>query len=102
MDWQAKLRKATRPTPTRVSANGQIVLSAAVRRAVGIEPGDHLVAVALAPGTIVVEKIEGVERLALRRQYERIDNPLRGIWGADPDFWLSELRARWRGSDSAS
>ncbi len=102
MNWQSKLRKAHRPTPTRVSRNGQIVLSAQVRREVGIEPGDVVVAVALAPGTIVVEKLEGVERLALRRQYERPDNPLRGVWGADPDFWLEELRGRWRGSGAGS
>jgi AbrB family looped-hinge helix DNA binding protein len=99
-EWQGKLRKATRRSPaTRVSTNGQIVLSAQARNAVGIEPGDHVVVRPLAPGTLVVEKVSGVERLALRRQYERADNPLKSVWGADPDYWLEELRSKWRASD---
>lgn len=102
MDWQSKLRKATRPSATRVSRNGQIVLSAQARNAVGIEPGDMVVVVALAPGTLVVERVSGVERLGLRRQYERPDNPLRGVWGSDPDFWIEELRSRWRGTNAGS
>jgi len=102
MDWKAKLERGSRPSPTRVSRNGQIVLSAHARRAAGIEPGDLVVVVALAPGSVVVEKVKGAEPLGLRRQLERPDNPLRGVWGADPDFWLEELRGRWRGSDTAS
>jgi bifunctional DNA-binding transcriptional regulator/antitoxin component of YhaV-PrlF toxin-antitoxin module len=85
-----------------VSKNGQVVLSASARRTVGIEPGDLVVVLPLAPGTLVVERVQAAEPLGLRRQFERGDNPLRGVWGADPDYWLEELRGRWKGPEGAS
>jgi AbrB family looped-hinge helix DNA binding protein len=102
MDWQQVLARAKRPPATRVSSNGQIVLSAAARRAVGIDTGDLVVVLPLGPGTIVIERVSASEPLGLRRQFERPDHPLRGVWGADPDFWLEELRGRWSGSGTAS
>jgi looped-hinge helix DNA binding domain, AbrB family len=95
MDWLTKINAARRPSVTRVSRNGQIVLPAQTRRAVGIEPGDLVVAVPLASGTIVVEKVRGAAGRGLQKQYEEADNPLRGVWGADPDSWLEEIRGRW-------
>jgi hypothetical protein len=68
MDWRTKLKSAQRPTTAPVSGNGPIVPPVQARRAAEIEPGD------------VVEDDE---------------NPLRGVWGADPDSWLDELRGRW-------
>lgn len=102
MEWQGKLRKARRPAATRVSRNGQIVLSARTREAVGIEPGDLVAVVPLAPGTIVIERVSGAQPLTLRHQYGLDANPLRGVWGVDPDFWIDELRNRWRGSHTGS
>jgi len=102
MDWRSAIRKAARPAATRVSRNGQVVLAAPARRAAGIEPGDLVVTIALAPGTVLVEKVKGAEPHGLRRQYERADNPLLGVFGADPDVWLEELRGRWRAPDAAS
>lgn len=101
-DWRDTLGRARRPASTRVSRNGQVVLSAQARRAAGIEPGDLVVVLPLAPGTLVIERVQAAAPLGLRRQFERADNPLRGVWGADPDFWLEELRGRWKGSDAAS
>lgn len=95
MDWRTKINAARRPSATRVSRNGQIVLPVQTRRAAGIEPGDLVVAVPLASGTIVVEKVKGTTGGGLQRQYEEADNPLRGVWGADPDSWLDELRGQW-------
>lgn len=95
MDWRSKINAAQRPSATRVSRNGQIVLSAKTRRAAGIEPGDLVVTVPLASGTVVVEKVKGTGERGLRRQYEEVENPLRGVWGADPDSWLEEIRGRW-------
>ncbi len=95
MDWRNKTNAARGPSATRVSRNGQIVLPAQTRRAAGIEPGDLVVAVPLAAGTVVVEKVKGTGDRGLRRQYEEAENPLRGVWGADPDSWLEEIRGRW-------
>jgi AbrB family looped-hinge helix DNA binding protein len=93
-DWRAKLNAKRRPA-TRVSRNGQIVLPARARRAVGIEPGDLVVAVPVAPGAVLVEKVASVSRRGLRRQFEDEASPLRGAWGRDPDQWLDEVRGRW-------
>lgn len=93
-DWRKKLN-ARRPAPTRVSRNGQIVLPAQTRRATGIEPGDVVVAVPVAPGAVMVEKVQGREQSSLRKQYEDPANPLRGIWGRDPDAWVEGIRGRW-------
>jgi bifunctional DNA-binding transcriptional regulator/antitoxin component of YhaV-PrlF toxin-antitoxin module len=101
MDWREKTNAARGPSATRVSRNGQIVLSAPTRRAAGIEPGDLVVTVPLAAGTVVVEKVKGAGERGLRRQYEQAENPLRGVWGADPDSWLDEIRSRWGERESS-
>lgn len=95
MDWRSKINASRRPASTRVSRNGQIVLPAQIRRAAGIEPGDLVVAVPVAPGAVMVEKVKGSGPAGLRRQYEDPANPLRGIWGSDPDVWLEEIRGAW-------
>lgn len=95
MDWRTKVNATRRRASTRVSRNGQIVLPAQTRRAVGIEPGDTVVAVPVAPGAVMVEKVKGTAASSLRRQYEDPENPLRGIWGSDPDRWLEEIRGAW-------
>lgn len=95
MDWRSKLNATRRPGSTRVSRNGQIVLPAQTRRAAGIEPGDLVVAVPVAPGAVMVEKVKGAGAAGLRKQYEDPANPLRGIWGSDPDKWLEEIRGAW-------
>jgi AbrB family looped-hinge helix DNA binding protein len=95
MDWRTKINAARRPRSTRVSRNGQIVLPAQTRRAAGIEPGDMVVAVPVAPGAVMVEKVKGTPLSGLRQQYEDPANPLRGVWGRDPDAWLEEIRGAW-------
>jgi bifunctional DNA-binding transcriptional regulator/antitoxin component of YhaV-PrlF toxin-antitoxin module len=95
MDWQSKINAARRPAPTRVSRNGQIVLPVTTRRAAGIETGDLVVAVPVAPGAVMVEKVQAAEGSGMRRQHEDAANPLRGIWGSDPDAWLDEIRGAW-------
>jgi bifunctional DNA-binding transcriptional regulator/antitoxin component of YhaV-PrlF toxin-antitoxin module len=94
MDWQSKLN-ATRRRGTRVSRNGQIVLSAETRRAAGIEPGDLVVAVPIARGAVIVEKVKAAEPAGMRAQYEDPANPLRGVWGSAPDAWLDQVRGEW-------
>jgi AbrB family looped-hinge helix DNA binding protein len=101
MDWRDKINATRRPAPSRVSRNGQIVLPAQTRRAVGIEPGDAVVAVPVAPGTVIVEKVKGTQRSGLRRQYEEPTNPLRGVWGRDPDAWLEEIRGAWQTGETS-
>ena len=93
--WQEKVNDPKRPRPTRVSRNGQIVLPAQARRETGIEPGDFVVSVPMAPGIVLVEKVKSREPGGMRRQYEREDNPLRGLWGPDPDAWIDEIRNQW-------
>src|SRR5712691_507636 len=95
MDWRSKINATRRPASTRVSRNGQIVLPAQTRRATGIEPGDLVVAVPVAPGAVLVEKVQGSGERGLRKQYEEHANPLRGVWGSDPDAWLEEVRGGW-------
>ena len=92
--WRDKLN-VSRARATRMSRNGQIVVPAEARRAAGIEPGDLVVSVPVAPGTVLVEKVRGAKGQSLRRQYEAPDNPLVGVWGPDPDAWLDELRRGW-------
>lgn len=94
-EWRAKLNVERKRGTTRVSRNGQVVLPVAARRAVGIESGDLVVTVPVAPGTLLVERVGGEERSPLGKQYRRDDNPLRGVWGSDPDAWLDELRGQW-------
>ncbi len=90
--WQDKVSKHK---PTRVSRNGQIVLPVRARREAGIEPGDLVVSVPVSPGVLLVEKVNSRESGGMRRQYEREDNPLRGLWGPDPDAWVDEIRSQW-------
>jgi AbrB family looped-hinge helix DNA binding protein len=92
--WREMLNVNKRP-PTRVSKNGQVVLPAQARRAVGIEAGDLVVSVPVAPGVLLVEKVGARPGASLRELYDREDNPLEGLWGPDPDAWLDELRGRW-------
>ncbi len=94
-DWRKKINAERRPAPTRVSRNGQIVLPAGTRRAAGIEPGDLVIALPIGAGAVVVEKVRGGAKAGLRRQYEDGANPLRGVWGSDPNAWLEELRGSW-------
>jgi AbrB family looped-hinge helix DNA binding protein len=98
--WRSKVNAHRRRSSTRVSRNGQIVLPAQARRAAGIEPGDLVVSVPVAPGIVLVEKVGGGDKPELRRHYEDRDNPMRGIWGADPDAWVDEIRGRWSGRAS--
>jgi AbrB family looped-hinge helix DNA binding protein len=93
-NWRQMLNVTKRP-PTRVSKNGQVVLPARARREVGIESGDLVVSVPVAPGVLLIEKVGARPGTSLRELYEREDNPLRGLWGADPDAWIDELRGRW-------
>jgi bifunctional DNA-binding transcriptional regulator/antitoxin component of YhaV-PrlF toxin-antitoxin module len=93
--WRDKVNEAGRSRPTRVSTNGQIVLSVKARRAAGIEPGDLVVSVPVAPGVLLVEKVGTTGKATLRTQYESVDNPLRGVWGDDPDAWVDEIRGQW-------
>ncbi len=94
-DWRAKINATRRPAPTRVSRNGQVVLPVQARRAAGIEPGDLVVTVPVAPGAVLVEKVKSASNAGLRRQYDDAANPLRGVWGSDPDAWLDQVRGRW-------
>ena len=96
--WRDMLNMAKEPAATRVSRNGQIVLPAATRRAAGISAGDLVVSVPVAPGAVLVEKVEGASG-SLKELYEATDE-LRGVWGDDPDAWLDELRGPWPESDS--
>ena len=93
--WRDKVNAAQKPSATRVSRNGQVVLPVKARRAAGIEPGDLVVSVPVAPGAILVEKVRSAAGRSLREDLESPDNPLRGIWGPDPDAWLDELRGQW-------
>lgn len=79
MDWQESMNQRQGRGSSRVSRNGQIVLPAQTRRAAGIEPGDTIVAVPVAPGAVMVEKVKGTPESGLRKQYEDPENPLQGI-----------------------
>lgn len=94
MDWRSKLNAERKRAATRVSRNGQIVLPVAARRAVGVEPGDLVVTIPVAPGTLLVERV-GAERVQGQDRRAQLANPLEGAWGSDPDAWLDELRGRW-------
>ena len=93
--WQEKMKPQPKPRPTRVSRNGQIVLPARARREAGIEPGDLVVSVPVRPGALLVEKIGIGDPEEFKREYDREDNPLRGLWGPDPDAWVDEIRNQW-------
>ena len=93
--WRDKVKATKRPAPTRVSRNGQIVLPASARRAVGIEPGDLVVSVPVGPGALLVERVGSEKRLSWTEFLDSEDNPLRGVWGPDPLATLDELRGPW-------
>ena len=94
--WQDRMREEPKPRPTRVSRNGQIVLAVRARREAGIEPGDLVVSVPVAPGAVLVEKVGARDPEDVKRELDRDDTPLRGLWGPDPDAWVDEIRSRWR------
>ncbi len=94
--WQEMLNLKKRPAPTKVSRNGQIVLPAKARRAVGIEPGDLVVSVPVGPGLLLVEKVAGTPGRSWREFLDSEDNPLRGAYGPDPQAYVDELRDAWR------
>jgi AbrB family looped-hinge helix DNA binding protein len=92
--WREKVNETKRPTATRVSRNGQVVLPASARRAAGIEAGDLVVSVPIAPGAVLVEKVEVTGGSSLKELYEATDE-LRGLWGDDPDGWIDAFRGPW-------
>lgn len=98
--WREMLNADTsRTQPTKVSRNGTVVLAARARRAAGIEPGDAVVTIPVGPGVVLVERV-GVE-LPARSWSEFLksdENPLRGIYGGDPQAYVDELRGPWRES----
>jgi AbrB family looped-hinge helix DNA binding protein len=94
--WQEMINAAKRPAPTRVSRNGQIVLPAKARRAAGIEPGDLVVSVPVAPGAVLVEKVGGRPGGSWSEFLKSDENPLRGLYGPDPQAYLDEIRGPWR------
>jgi bifunctional DNA-binding transcriptional regulator/antitoxin component of YhaV-PrlF toxin-antitoxin module len=94
--WQDRMDEERKPRPTRVSRNGQVVLAARARREARIQPGDLVVSVPVAPGAVLVEKVGAQDPESVKRELEREDNPLRGLWGPDPDAWVAEIRSRWR------
>ena len=93
--WREMLNAEKRPAPTKVSQNGQVVLPARARRAAGIEPGDLVVSVPVAPGMLLIEKVGGPPGRSLGELFKSEDNPLRGIWGPDPQAYVDELRGPW-------
>jgi AbrB family looped-hinge helix DNA binding protein len=93
--WETLVQTSERLPPTRVSRNGQVVLPAKARRAVGIEPGDLVVSVPVGPGTLLVERVGREGGLSWREFLESEANPLRGAWGPDPLAAIDELRGPW-------
>lgn len=91
----------SRARPTRVSANGTIVLAARARRAAGIAPGDEVVSIPIGPGAVLVERVSGGSGGRTWREFlDSDDNPLRGGYGGDPESYVDELRGPWRGDRS--
>lgn len=87
--------------PTRVSANGTIVLAVKARRAAGIEPGDEVVSIPIGPGAVLVERVSGGSGERTWREFlDSDDNPLRGGYGGDPEAYVEELRGPWRADRS--
>lgn len=93
--WREMLNAETARAPTKVSRNGQIVLPAKARRAVGIEPGDLVVSVPVAPGVLRIEKVAGSPGRSWSEFLRSDENPLRGAFGSDPDAYVDELRGTW-------
>jgi bifunctional DNA-binding transcriptional regulator/antitoxin component of YhaV-PrlF toxin-antitoxin module len=100
--WQEMVEEArTQARPTRVSANGTIVLAAKARKAAGIAPGDRVVSIPVGPGSVLVERVGGEPgRRSWRAFLDSADNPLRGAYGGDPQAYVDELRGPWRADRS--
>jgi len=87
----------SRSRPTRVSANGTIVLTARARKAAGIAPGDRVVSIPVGPGAVLVERVAGDPGGRSWREFlDSEDNPLRDAYGGDPQAYVDELRGEWR------
>jgi AbrB family looped-hinge helix DNA binding protein len=93
--WRDMLNANKRPKTVRVSRNGQVVLPAQAREVAGIRAGDLLVAVPVAPGAVLFEKVDFAGGRSFKEIAEETEE-LRGLWGDDPDAWLDELRGEWR------
>lgn len=86
----------SRSRPTRVSANGTIVLTARARKAAGIAPGDRVVSIPVGPGAVLVERVAGKpDGRGWREFLDSGDNPLRSAYGGDPQAYVDELRGEW-------
>ncbi len=91
----------SRARPTRVSANGTIVLAAKARRAAGISAGDEVVSIPVGPGAVLVERVSGGSTGRSWREFlDSDENPLRGGYGGDPQAYVDELRGPWRADRS--
>jgi len=87
---------AATPQLTKVSRNGTVVLAARARRAAGIQPGDEVVTIPVGPGVVLVERVGGgASGWKWREFLESDENPLRGIYGRDPQAYVDELRGPW-------
>jgi bifunctional DNA-binding transcriptional regulator/antitoxin component of YhaV-PrlF toxin-antitoxin module len=85
--------------PTKVSRNGTVVLAAPARRAAGIEAGDEVVTIPVGPGAVLVERVGVTSPGRTWRDFlDSEENPLRGIYGRDPQAYVDELRGPWRES----
>lgn len=98
--WREMLNAATPSTrPTKVSRNGTVVLAAPARRAAGIEAGDEVVTIPVGPGAVLVERVGVTPPGRTWRDFlDSEENPLRGIYGRDPQAYVDELRGPWRES----
>jgi bifunctional DNA-binding transcriptional regulator/antitoxin component of YhaV-PrlF toxin-antitoxin module len=98
--WREMLNAATPSTrPTKVSRNGTVVLAARARRAAGIAPGDEVVTIPVGPGAVLVERVASSPAGRTWREFlDSDDNPLRGMYGGDPQAYVDELRGPWRES----
>ncbi len=96
--WQDMLNvEQPQRRTTKVSRNGTVVLSAAARRAVGIEAGDEVVTIPVGPGTILVERVafSPPGGRTWGEFFKSDENPFRGLWGGDPQAYVDELRGPW-------
>jgi bifunctional DNA-binding transcriptional regulator/antitoxin component of YhaV-PrlF toxin-antitoxin module len=98
--WREMLNAATpRARPTKVSRNGTVVLAAPARRAAGLEAGDEVVTIPVGPGAVLVERVGGAPAGRTWREFlDSDENPLRGIYGGNPQEYVDELRGPWNES----